>query len=154
MIFPSVISMRLRTAWRKQRKSSIWEIMQANVYLTILIEEIGKPVVYIVRGAPIINDATYDDAVVAGIDQVATILPSGTDAPGTILRTCSVEFMEMYQSAECIISKGQGNYEALSGENRPIFFLLKTKCPVIAADSGVREGSIILKCGETFHEDS
>ena len=124
------------------------------VFDRILIEEIKKPVVYIVRGAPIINDATYDDAVAAGIDQVATILSSGTDGPGTILETCSAEFMEVYNSAECIISKGQGNYEALSGENRPIFFLLKTKCPVIAEDIGVREGSSILKCGDMPHEDS
>ncbi|HDZ24002.1 MAG TPA: DUF89 family protein [Desulfobacteraceae bacterium] len=124
------------------------------VFDRILIEEIGKPVLYVVRGAPIINDAIYDDAVAAGIDKVAAILPSGTDGPGTILETCSPQFMEVYNRAECIISKGQGNYEALSSENRPIFFLLKTKCPVIADDLGVGEGSIILKQGDASHEDS
>lgn len=115
------------------------------VFDRILIEEIRKPVVYVVRGAPIINDATYDDAVGAGIDRVAAILSSGTDGPGTILNTCSAEFLDMYQSAEFIISKGQGNYEALSNEGHPLFFLLKTKCPVIANDIGVKEGDIVLK---------
>ena len=124
------------------------------VFDRILIEEMNKPVVYVVRDLPIINDATYDDAVAAGIDTVATILSSGTDGPGTILGTCSAEFMKVYDSAECIISKGQGNYEVLSRENRPIFFLLKTKCPVIAKDIGVEEGSIILKGGNISHEDS
>jgi len=62
--------------------------------------------------------------------------------------------MEVYNNAECIISKGQGNYEALSNEIRPIFFLLKTKCPVIAKDIGIEEGSIILKRGDIPHEDS
>ncbi|MBW2093512.1 MAG: DUF89 family protein [Deltaproteobacteria bacterium] len=124
------------------------------VFDRILIEEIKKPVVYVVRDAPIINDATYDDAVAAGIERVATILSSGTDGPGTILETCSAEFLSVYHSAECIISKGQGNYEALSNENRPLFFLLKTKCPVIAKDIGVEEGSIILKGGDIPHEDS
>ena len=81
--------------------------------------------VYVVREAPIINDATYEDAVQAGIDSIATIISSGTDAPGTILETCSAEFKKMYQNSNFIISKGQGNYEALSYEIGPIFFLLK-----------------------------
>ncbi|MBW2603813.1 MAG: DUF89 family protein [Deltaproteobacteria bacterium] len=115
------------------------------VFDKILIEEIKKPVTYVVRGVPIINDATYEDAVQAGIDGVATILSSGTDAPGTVLETCSPGFKEVYRNSEFIISKGQGNYEALSKEKRPIFFLLKTKCNVVANDIGVDYGDIVLK---------
>ncbi|MDY6851269.1 MAG: ARMT1-like domain-containing protein [Thermodesulfobacteriota bacterium] len=115
------------------------------VFDRILIEEINKPVIYVVRAAPVINDATYEDAVQAGIDKVAAILSSGTDAPGTILETCSSEFKEVYDDSKFIISKGQGNYEALSNEKRSIFFLLKTKCHVIAEDIGVSEGDIVLK---------
>ncbi len=44
-----------------------------------------------------------------------------------------------------VISKGQGNYEGLSGVQRSIFFLLKAKCPVIANNIGVQENDIILK---------
>ncbi|MBW2049891.1 MAG: DUF89 family protein [Deltaproteobacteria bacterium] len=115
------------------------------VFDRILIEEMKKPVIYVVRDIPIINDATYEDAEQAGIDKVATILSSGTDGPGTILKTCSPEFKRIYDSAEFIISKGQGNYEALSNEKRPIFYLLKAKCHVIANDIGVGEGDIVLK---------
>ena len=115
------------------------------VFDRILIEELKKPVIYVVRDVPVINDATYEDAVQAGIDKVATIVSSGTDAPGTILNTCSAEFKRLYDRAEFIISKGQGNYEGLSNEKRPIFFLLKTKCQVIASDMGVQEGDIVLK---------
>lgn len=115
-----------------------------SVFDKILIEEMKKPVTYVVRGAPVINDATYEDAVQAGIDKM-TILSSGTDAPGTLLGTCSAEFKEVYNSSKFTISKGQGNYEALSNEKRPIFFLLKAKCHVIAGDLGVNEDDIILK---------
>jgi damage-control phosphatase, subfamily I len=115
------------------------------VFDRILIEEMKKPVTYAVRSVPVINDATYEDAELAGIDRVASILPSGTDAPGAILGTCSAEFRDVYGRADFIISKGQGNYEALSDEKRPISFLLKTKCHVIAADVGVDNGSIVLK---------
>lgn len=115
------------------------------VFDKILIEEMKKPVIYAVRNVPVINDATYEDAVQAGIDNVATILSSGTDAPGTILKTCSAEFKKIFNNSRLIISKGQGNYEALSNEERPIFFLLKVKCHVIANDIGVNEGNIVLK---------
>ena len=115
------------------------------VFDRILIEEIKKPVTYVVRDAPIINDVTYEDAVQAGIDGVATIISSGTDAPGTILKTCTAEFKKMYHNSNFTISKGQGNYEALSDEMGPIFFLLKVKCKIIADDFGVDEGDIVLK---------
>jgi len=104
----------------------------------------------VVRKAPVINDATREDAVQAGIDKVATILSSGTDGPGTILETCSIEFKSVYNKAKLIISKGQGNYEALSNESRPLFFLLKAKCRVIADDLGVGEGDIVLKISKLF----
>lgn len=116
-----------------------------TVFDRILIEEMGKPVTYVVRGKPIINDATYEDAVEAGIHEVAKILSSGVDAPGTILGRCSDEFRRAYDSALLVISKGQGNYETLCGEKRPIFYMLKVKCPVIAREIGVEEGDIILK---------
>ena len=115
------------------------------VFDRILIEEMKKPVMYVVRDMPVINDATYEDAIQAGIDNVATILSSGTDAPGTLLKTCNAEFKRAYRNSDFIISKGQGNYEALSDERRPIFFLLKAKCHVIADDIGVDEGDIVLK---------
>jgi len=75
---------------------------------------------------------------------VTKITSSGSDAPGTILKHCSPEFMELYQDAELIISKGQGNYEALSEEDKSIFFLLRAKCPVIAEDVGCRVGDMVL----------
>ena len=118
------------------------------VFDKILIEQLEKPVTYIVRDRPVINDATYDDAVHAGIDKVAPILSSGTDAPGTVLKTCSAEFIKLYNNANFIISKGQGNFEALSDEKRPIFFLLKVKCRVIANHLNVHEGDIIFKAAK------
>jgi len=115
-----------------------------TVFDRLLIEELHKPVIYAVREKPIINDATREDAILSGVDKIAEILSSGCDAPGTILRFCSDDFLKVFKSSDLIISKGQGNYECLSEEDRPIFFLLKTKCHVIARDIGVKEGSIIL----------
>jgi len=98
-----------------------------------------------VRSAPIINDVTLKDAIDSGLDEVARLMESGCVAPGTILSQCTEEFMEVYNNADLIISKGQGNYEGLSEVDRPVFFLLKAKCHVIAKDLGVHEGDIVLK---------
>ena len=105
----------------------------------------GKEIIYVVRGGPIINDALAQDAAFCGIDKYARIVSSGCDAPGVILKFCSRKFRKTYQDAKFIISKGQGNFEALSGQSRPIFFLFKAKCPVVAKHLGCKLGDIILK---------
>ncbi|MCG2767078.1 MAG: ARMT1-like domain-containing protein [Anaerolineae bacterium] len=119
-----------------------------TVFDRVLIETLDVPVTYVVKGGAILNDATLDDARAAGLDQVARLVPNGSDAPGTILERSSDGFRQLYEEAELIIAKGQANYETLSGEGDRIFFLLQTKCPVIAADIGAPVGSIVLKQGD------
>jgi uncharacterized protein with ATP-grasp and redox domains len=118
-----------------------------TVFDRILIESMGKETVYAVRDIPIINDATMEDARKSGIGKVARIVSSGCDAPGTILTRCSPEFLGLFSQADLIVSKGQGNFESLSGAEAPIFFLLKVKCPVIARHLGTKTGEMILKDG-------
>jgi uncharacterized protein with ATP-grasp and redox domains len=115
-----------------------------TVFDRILIEELGVPVQYAVRESPMINDAVRADAESAGIDRVAQIVSSGCVAPGTIREFCSPEFWQTLHQAEVIISKGQGNYEGLSDEALPIYFLLKTKCSAVAREIDVAQGSIVL----------
>jgi uncharacterized protein with ATP-grasp and redox domains len=115
-----------------------------SVFDRILIEEINKPVEYTVRSAPVINDVTHADALQAGLDQVAKVIPSGADSPGVVLELCSPKFRDRFNRSKMIISKGQGNFEALSDVNAPVFFLLIAKCPIIARDIGVSVGDMIL----------
>ncbi len=116
-----------------------------TVFDRILIETLPVPVTYVVRGGPIINDATYEDALAAGLDQVATIIDSGARVPGTLLHRCSPEFRKRFANAPIILAKGQGNYESLSQSGAPVFFALQAKCSVIAGDLGVPIGSFVLK---------
>ena len=115
------------------------------VFDKILIEELPHSVTYVVRGIPIINDVTIDEAKYIGLDKVAKIISSGTTAPGTILNLCNDNFIKKFNDASMIISKGQGNYEGLSDVKRSVFFLLKAKCPIIAHHIGVEENDIVLK---------
>ena len=115
------------------------------VFDKILIEELPAPVTYVVREKPIINDVTAADAARCGMDKIAKVISSGCEAPGTILRQCSPEFVDIFNQADMIISKGQGNFETLSDVDRPIFFLFKVKCPIVARNIGCDIGSIVLK---------
>jgi len=121
------------------------EVVFDRLLIEELTEKLGKQVIYVVRDKPIINDALIEDAIFCEINRVAKITSSGSDAPGTIMKYCSLEFIELYQNAELIISKGQGNYESLSEEDKSIFFLFKAKCPVIAKDIGCEVGAMVLK---------
>jgi len=121
------------------------EVVFDRILIELLIEEFNKRVIYAVREKPIINDATREDALFCGMDKVATIISSGSDGPGTFLSSARQEFLTHFHRTKLIISKGQGNYETLSQENKPIFFLLKAKCPVIARDLGCKAGDIVLK---------
>jgi len=115
-----------------------------TVFDRLFIEELEKPVTYAVRQSPIINDALSEDAAASGIGEVARIISSGVATPGTVLADCSSEFLDEFRSADLIISKGQGNFEALSEEARPIFFLLKIKCDVVARHLRLNKGDIVL----------
>lgn len=116
-----------------------------SVFDKILIEELKKPVTYAVRDIPVINDVTFEDAVASGINEVADIISSGSTAPAVILSLCNNNFLEKFYNSDLIISKGQGNYEGLTNVKRPVFFLLKAKCHVIANDLNVKEDDIVLK---------
>ncbi|MDX2432182.1 MAG: ARMT1-like domain-containing protein, partial [Bacteroides sp.] len=116
-----------------------------SVFDRLLIGQLGKPVTYVVRETPVINDATMDDALDSGLADVADLISSGSTAPGTILKLCNKDFLERFAGADLVISKGQGNYEGLSGVERSIFFLLRAKCPVIAQSAGVQLNDFIFK---------
>ena len=94
----------------------------------LLIEQLPlEKTTFVVRGGPILNDALRVDAEQAGITELVPVIDNGDNSPGTILEYCSAEFNELFNSADLIIAKGQGNFETLSENPANIFFLLKAK---------------------------
>lgn len=113
-----------------------------TVFDCLLLEQLPNlDLTYAVRSAPIINDATIDEAQASGLGQYARIVSTGCDAPGVLLDECSKAFLDIFYGADIVISKGQGNYETLSDCDRDIYFLLKAKCPVLSGllDVGLNE---------------
>jgi uncharacterized protein with ATP-grasp and redox domains len=116
------------------------------VFDKLLIEQLPlEKVTVAVRGKPVINDATMEDAEFAGLTKIVEVIDNGSDAPGTILKSCSEKFRRRFEQSDLILSKGQGNYETLSDKQKDIFFVLKVKCPVIARNLGCEVGQMIFR---------
>lgn len=99
-----------------------------------------------VRGEPIINDATLEDAKYIGLVQDYNVISNGDRAPGTCIEFTSEEFNQIFNNADFIISKGQGNFESLSSnKDKNIFFLLMAKCSLVADQLGVDVGDMVCK---------
>lgn len=123
------------------------------VFDRLLIEQLPyEKVTVVVKGKPVINDATMEDAGAAGLTRIVEVIDNGSDAPGTILESCSEEFRRRFADADLIIAKGQGNYETLSDVEKDMFFILKVKCPVIARHLGCEVGQMILRKSDAFND--
>jgi len=101
---------------------------------------------FVVKGGPIINDATLEDAVYMGLDRLpnSEFLTISNGEVGTGPARSSQTVKRWIREHDLVISKGQGNYEGLS-EHNGLFFMLMVKCPIIASDLGVEVGDIILE---------
>jgi len=116
------------------------------VFDKLFIETLGpNKITYAVRGTPVINDVTEEDARQCGLDKTCRVISNGNDAPSTLLDLCSNEFLEAFDKADLIISKGQGNFEGLMGNSHPdLFFLLIAKCNPVANVLGVNPGDMVI----------
>jgi len=106
------------------------------------IRKLGGKTTLVVKGAPILTDATLEDAEKTGVSKKADrVLTTGSNAIGIDLDEAPDELVEALKNASLIISKGMANYEALSEYDfRPIAHLLRAKCEPIAASLGVKKG--------------
>lgn len=90
------------------------------------------------RERPILNDATVEDALAIGMDRHARVISSGSIFAGTDLERCNDEFRHLFESADIVLSKGQGNYSTLRhAANDRLFFSLRIKCATVARLSGL-----------------
>jgi uncharacterized protein with ATP-grasp and redox domains len=108
------------------------------VFDTLLVEQLknmGLKVTYVVKGGPVINDATLEDVEPSGMNKLAdNILTTGTDAVGLLKKEVSPEFLKVYGEAELIFAKGMGYAETLTEYKltKPHFLLFRTKCNPVA----------------------
>ncbi|MCL2642634.1 MAG: ARMT1-like domain-containing protein [Candidatus Bathyarchaeota archaeon] len=108
------------------------------VFDSLLVEQLknmGLKVTYVVKGGPVINDATLEDVEISNIDKLADeIITTGTDAIGLLKKQASPEFLKTYDQAEIVFAKGMGYAETLTEYKytKPHLHLLRTKCNPVA----------------------
>jgi uncharacterized protein with ATP-grasp and redox domains len=96
-------------------------------------------VTYVVKGGPIVNDATMEDAISTGVVDLVKVIDNGHSSQGTILKNCSSTFIAEFTKADLVISKGQANFETLSDiKDKTIFYLLRAKCSSVASAIGCK----------------
>ena len=119
-----------------------------DMYLIDQIRSMGNKVIGVVRGEPILNDVTLDDAARIGLeDHLDSILTTGAFAIGVDMRAIGNELRDEMNNAGLIIAKGMANFESLGEEELgvPIAYLLKAKCSPVAAELGVKAGDNVAK---------
>ena len=105
------------------------EIVLDKIFLRVMKERYPNlQITVLVRGMPVLNDATMEDSELVGIDKLAAVMPNGTDIPGTPMDGISREAREAVDAADLCIAKGQGNFETLRGCGRNIYYLFLCKC--------------------------
>ncbi len=108
------------------------------VFDTILVEQLknmGLEVTFVVKSAPVINDATMEDIEFSGMDKLADkVLTTGADAVGLQTKLVSSEFLKVYEAAELVFAKGMGYAETLTEHQlkKPHFLMFRTKCTPVA----------------------
>lgn len=100
------------------------------------LKQLGCRVTYAVRSKPVLNDALLADARMVGMTERCEVVESGVDTPGTVLERCSPDFLYKMRRADVILSKGQGNFEALFDRWEDVFFAFKAKCERVAEETG------------------
>ena len=99
----------------------------------IFAEEIHKKyphlaITFCVRGGPAANDATREDAAEVGIP--FPVIDNGNTVPGTLPELLGAEARDAFETADVILSKGQGNVETLLGCGKNIYYAFLVKCPL------------------------
>lgn len=121
------------------------EIVFDRIFVNTIKKEFPAAKIYFAaRGRPVLNDITEEDAYLVKMDEIAEIINNGTSIPGTVLEHVSPAFKEIFDQADVIIAKGQGNFESLFGSGREnLYYLFLCKCNLFIERLGAKPNDLI-----------
>ncbi|NHI90155.1 MAG: DUF89 family protein [Candidatus Thorarchaeota archaeon] len=112
------------------------------------LKELGWETTFVVKGQPMINDATEEDVRGTEIEKLATITNSGGWAHGVPEKFVSKEFLRLMATSDMVISKGQANIETVPEIQRKTgvetYYITKAKCSHISQAIGAKKGSNVV----------
>ena len=105
------------------------EVVLDKMAVKILKEQYPNlDITVIVRGYPVVNDATMEDAEEIGLTDLVNVIGNGSNVGGTWIPGINSESRELLYNADLIIAKGQGNFETLNDCGLNIYYLFLCKC--------------------------
>jgi uncharacterized protein with ATP-grasp and redox domains len=120
---------------------------QTDKLLIRELKKTGKKVIGMVRGKPILNDVTREDAIRIGLEkELDSVLDTGGFSIG-LPKTLPEDSENALRGACAIIAKGMANYESMSERDfeSPVFFVLRAKCVPVADSLNVPVGTNVVK---------
>ncbi|MBS3782127.1 MAG: DUF89 family protein [Candidatus Thermoplasmatota archaeon] len=107
------------------------------VFDTLLLKKLKDYKIHltvVVKGEPILTDATMKEALEYGIDEIADQLETtGGYAVGVDFDLLTKKVKEKLERADLIIAKGMANWESFSEmDYSPIAFLTRSKCQPVS----------------------
>jgi hypothetical protein len=114
------------------------------------LKGMGLRITGVVKGEPIISDATWEDLSTSGADKLLDeSLTTGVFAVGLDLGRAPKALQDAFERADLVIAKGMANFEALSGTDvKPIAHLLRSKCHPVASAIGAKKDRNVIKVFE------
>lgn len=120
------------------------EIVLDKLFIEVMKQENNCDIHYIVREKPIINDVTLIDAKMIKMEEQAMIQSSGDSSLGLVMSNTNLKFQQLFNKADVIIAKGQGNFEGLYDTKKEnMFHLFMVKCDVIERIIGQKQNTIV-----------
>lgn len=121
------------------------EVVFDKLFMKKIKETYPNIIIYsAVRGRTILNDVTDQEAAFIRLEEVSEVIDSGSMYPGVVIGKTSGLFSRIYDNADLIISKGQGNFEGLSDDAvEKLFFCLMVKCETVSKYIGIPKGSTV-----------
>ncbi len=117
---------------------------------TLLVKELrrlgARVTVAVKNGAPALNDALMEDALMVGMDKAADeLITTGADAIGIRLDESPQWFIDRYNNADLIVAKGMANWETMTETPAPCptMYVMRTKCEPVARAVGAPENESI-----------
>ena len=105
------------------------EVVLDKLAVKILKEKYPNlDITVIVRGYPVVNDATMEDAEEIGLTDLVRVIGNGSNVGGTWIPGITSEARDLLYDADLIIAKGQGTFETLNDCGLNIYYLFLCKC--------------------------
>ena len=119
------------------------------VFDTMCIAEIKQlypklDITAVVRGGPIYNDVTMQDAQETGLTDMVSVVDNGMRMPGTLIEKITSQTSRLIKQADVVIAKGMGNFETMTGCSLNVYYMFLCNCKRFEKGFGLPQFSAVL----------